>query len=178
RVFAPLGAPSGVTNRTTITPNLTQGTYSTTPTVTAAFDDTTVLAEKLNITKFQRLNASEGWVTTLQKANPGDIIHYRIDVKNSGTDQARTVQLKDNIPFYTTIIYGSVDGYPVTPLPKYEIYNAAGAVVGGAEITKKPAVGEKGEIIVDLDTLEPGHTVRMLFHVKINNVTSTGVDEK
>ncbi|MGL5970812.1 MAG: hypothetical protein ACRCZL_02230, partial [Cetobacterium sp.] len=36
RVFAPLGAPSGVTNRTTITPNLTQGTYSTTPTVTAA----------------------------------------------------------------------------------------------------------------------------------------------
>ncbi|MGL4867290.1 MAG: hypothetical protein ACRC4S_01355, partial [Cetobacterium sp.] len=175
RVFAPLGAPSGAKNLTNIIPNLTQGTYSTTPTVTSANDETTVLAEKLNIAKYQRLSTSESWKTSVQNANPGDVIHYRIDVKNNGSDQARTIQLKDNVPFYTTIIYGTTPN-GVIPLPKYELYNAAGALVGGSEITKKPTSGQKGEVVVDLDTLEPGYTVRMLFHVKINTVTSTDVN--
>ncbi|MGL4977428.1 MAG: hypothetical protein ACRC5G_05380, partial [Cetobacterium sp.] len=168
RVFAPIGAPSGAKNVTTITPNLTQGTYATTPTVTQAFDETLVLAEKLNITKYQRLNGTEPWKTALQTANPGDVIHYRIDVSNSGSDEARTVQLKDTTPFYTTMIYGGASNIAI---PRYEIVNSAGTVTESGEIVTKPASGAKGELAVNVATLAAGSTVRMFFHVKINNVS-------
>jgi len=164
RVFAPLGAPAGVNNLTTITPNVTQGTYSTIPTVTSAIDTTKVLAEKLTISKWQRLKENGNWITAVQNANPGDKIFYRIQVKNTGTDDARTIQLKDTVPFYTRIIYG-VEGAPV---PKWEVKSAGGTVVTSGEVTSKPLNGERGEISVDLDTLAPGHTLDMYFTVKIN----------
>ncbi|MGL4628513.1 MAG: hypothetical protein ACRCUR_03375, partial [Cetobacterium sp.] len=106
RVFAPLGAVAGTTNKTTITPNVSQGTYSTVPTITSATDDTKVLAEKLTITKYQKLTPGGSWTTKLQNANPGEKIYYRIEVRNSGSDDARTIELKDTVPFYTTIVYG------------------------------------------------------------------------
>ncbi|MGL5357227.1 MAG: hypothetical protein ACRDAQ_11925 [Cetobacterium sp.] len=169
RVFAPLGAPSGALNQTTITPNLTQGTYSTTPTVTSANDKTTVLAEKLTITKYQKIRGRAvdqvggQWTTGLQNANSADIIEYRIDVRNSGTDEARTIQLKDSIPFYTTIIYGN--GIDV---PKYDVVDSKGAVTPGGVITRIPASGTRGEVVVDLDKIDAASTVRLYFSVKIN----------
>ncbi|MGL5933421.1 MAG: hypothetical protein ACRCY7_11155 [Cetobacterium sp.] len=171
RVFAPLGAVAGAINKTTITPVVTQGTYSTTPTITSAYDDTKVLAEKLTIIKYQRLNETGTWTTALQKANPQDRINYRIQVKNTGSDEARTLQLKDSIPFYTTIIYG--DG---VELPKYTIVNSAGTQTEGGVIENKPASGSRGDLIVDIATLAPGATATMEFTVKINGNTGGAAD--
>ncbi|MGL5989890.1 COG1470 family protein [Cetobacterium sp.] len=169
RVFAPLGAPSGVTNDTTITPNLTQGTYSTVPTVTSALDKTRVLAEKLIIGKFQKLTEAEVWKTGIQNANPGDKIFYKIDVRNSGTDEARNIQLKDNVPFYTTIVYG-VEGVGV---PRWEVKNSSGLQTSSGQIINPPANGTRGELVVDLPTLEAGSTLSMYFHVKINKESAS-----
>ncbi|MGL5413223.1 COG1470 family protein [Cetobacterium sp.] len=169
RVFVPLGAPTGVKNITTITPNVTQGTYSTAPTVTSAVDETTVLAEKLSITKYQRLNTSDPWKTGIQNANPEDKIYYKITVRNTGTDDARVIQLKDTVPFYTRIIYG-VDSIP---LPRYEVKNADGTIISSGDITSKPANGEMGELSVNVDVLPPGYTIDMYFVVKINGITHT-----
>ncbi|MGL6132550.1 MAG: hypothetical protein ACRCZ9_13135, partial [Fusobacteriaceae bacterium] len=170
KVFAPLGAPAGAKNITTITPNVTQGTYSSTPTITSAFDETTILAERLTIIKYQKIKGRTGnvtgadWTTAVQQANPADVIEYRIDVRNSGTDDARTIQLKDSIPFYTTIIHG-VNSIPV---PRYEVVDSKGAVTSGGPISKIPDSGTRGDLAVDLESLAPGSTVRLYFHVKIN----------
>ncbi|MGL5641527.1 MAG: hypothetical protein ACRDDM_04620, partial [Paraclostridium sp.] len=164
RVFAPLGAPAGANNITTITPNVTQGTYSTTPTVTSAVDTTKVLAEKLTISKWQRLTPNGSWITAVQNANPGEKIYYRVQVKNTGTNEANTISLRDTVPFYTNIIYG-VDN---VPKPSWEIKNAAGVVVTSGEITNRPENNTRGEISIDVDTLPAGHTLDMYFTVKIN----------
>ncbi|MGL5638811.1 MAG: hypothetical protein ACRCW7_05660 [Cetobacterium sp.] len=172
RVFAPLGAPAGVINKTTITPNVTQGTYATTPTVTSAFDDTKILAEKLTINKYQKLKDSDAWTKNLLNANPEDRIQYRIDVTNSGTDEARTIQLKDSVPFYTTIFYGQSS----VPEPSYIVKDKNGATVSSGLITTKPSHGTRGDLIVNLDVLGPEHTVSMYFTVKINGKTGGAPD--
>ncbi|MGL4934746.1 MAG: hypothetical protein ACRC51_04660 [Cetobacterium sp.] len=167
KVYAPIGAVAGNINNTTITPNVTQGTYSTVPTVTSAVDSTKVLAEKLSIIKYQRLTlaATDGWKTTLQNANPGDKIYYKIQVRNTGTDNANAIQVKDTVPFYTTLIY-DVDG---VARPRYEVKTAAGATVTSGEVTNRPASGERGELSVLVDTLEAGNYIDMYFTVKINS---------
>ncbi|MGL4534274.1 MAG: hypothetical protein ACRCUA_04375, partial [Fusobacteriaceae bacterium] len=174
RVFAPLGAPAGAINKTTITPNLTQGTYSTTPTITSAYDDTKILAEKLIISKFQKIRgrANDNWKTTLQNANPGDIIQYRIDVRNNGTDNANIIQLKDSIPFYTTIIYGLVNNVTYEQ-PTYKVYNSVGTTTQSGSIKNLPLSGTRGDLVVDIDTLDAGSTLQLEFNVKINSTAST-----
>lgn len=166
KVYAPIGAVAGSTNVTTITPNVTQGTYSTVPTVTSATDSTKILAEKLAITKQQRLSPTGAWTYNLQNANPGDKIYYKIQVKNTGSDNANTIQLKDTVPFHTTITYSDVGD-----IPKYEVFNAAGVLQTSGPILTKPAEGTRGELVVDLATLEGGHYVNMYFTVRINGST-------
>ncbi|MGL4672904.1 MAG: hypothetical protein ACRCZR_08840 [Cetobacterium sp.] len=173
RVFAPLGAVAGSTNRTTITPVITQGTYATTPTITSATDDTKILAEKLNIIKYQRLDPAAKWTTGLQKANSGDKIYYRIEVKNTGSDEARTLQLKDSIPFYTTIIYG-VESILA---PKYRITKADGSFEE-LTIPNLPTSGTRGDVVVDIPVLAPGATASMEFVVKINGVKGAVIEEE
>lgn len=166
KVYAPIGAVAGSTNVTTITPNVTQGTYSTVPTVTSATDSTKVLAEKLSIAKQQRLSPTGAWTYNLQNANPGDKIYYKIQVRNTGSDNANTIQLKDTVPFHTTITYSDVGD-----IPKYEVFTAAGVLVTSGPILTKPAEGTRGELVVDLPTLEAGNYVNMYFTVKINGST-------
>lgn len=166
KVYAPTGAVAGSTNVTTITPNVTQGTYSTVPTVTSATDSTKVLAEKLAIAKQQRLSPTGAWTYNLQNANPGDKIYYKIQVRNYGTDDAKTVQLKDTVPFYTTILYGGASGVEA---PRYEVLTSAGVLVTSGNIVNPPLSGERGELSVTLDTLAPGNYVNMYFTVKINS---------
>ncbi|MGL5229261.1 MAG: hypothetical protein ACRC8F_00430, partial [Cetobacterium sp.] len=166
KVYAPIGAVAGSTNVTTITPNVTQGTYSTVPTVTSATDSTKVLAEKLSIAKQQRLSTTGAWTYNLQNANPGDKIYYKIQVRNTGSDNANTIQLKDTVPFHTTITYSDT-----ADIPRYEVFTAAGVSVTSGPILTKPAEGTRGELVVDLATLEAGHYVNMYFTVKINGST-------
>ncbi|MGL5202743.1 MAG: hypothetical protein ACRDCE_05180 [Cetobacterium sp.] len=172
KVYAPIGAVAGTTNVTTITPNVTQGTYSTVPTVTSATDSTKVLAERLAIAKQQRLKTTDAWTYNLLNANPGDKIYYKIQVRNYGTDDAKTVQLKDTVPFYTTILYGGASGVEA---PRYEVLTSAGVLVTSGNIVNPPLSGERGELSVTLDTLAPGNYVNMYFAVKINNGSSAPV---
>ena len=100
-VTAPVGAIAGQANITTITPNVTQGTYSTVPTVTYATDTTTVLAEVLTITKKQKASSGGTYTINPQQASPGGIVYYMIEVKNTGAVDAKTVKIQDTVPFFT-----------------------------------------------------------------------------
>ncbi|MGL6066698.1 MAG: hypothetical protein ACRC0R_06440, partial [Cetobacterium sp.] len=179
RVLAPMGAPAGVINKTTITPKLTQGTYSMTPTVTSAYDDTKILAEKLSIRKLQKIRGKvvdgklDAWKTALQDANPKDVIDYRIEVRNTGSDNANMIQLKDSIPFYTTIIHGGAYG-----VPKWEVLNSSNVVILSGFIKNLPASGTRGDLVVDVNSLDANHMLVLEFSVQINGKATESNETK
>ncbi|MGL5972024.1 MAG: hypothetical protein ACRCZ1_02135 [Cetobacterium sp.] len=179
RVLAPMGAPAGVINKTTITPKLTQGTYSMTPTVTSAYDDTKILAEKLSIRKLQKIRGKvvdgklDAWKTALQDANPKDVIDYRIEVRNTGSDNANMIQLKDSIPFYTTIIHGGAYG-----VPKWEVLNSSNVVMLSGFIKNLPASGTRGDLVVDVNSLDANHMLVLEFSVQINGKATESNETK
>lgn len=170
RVAAPIGAPSGVKNLTTITPDVSLGTYSTTAIVTVATDTTTVLAEDLTIIKGQKLSAGTTYVTTLQKADPGATIYYRIEVTNNGGVDAKNVQIKDTVPYFTTILSGTGAGEGPSYRASYVVTDSKGTTTSFKEAEIQPANGARGEIIANVGTLKPSEKATLYFQVKIDAV--------
>lgn len=79
----------------------TNGTNSTDLTCTASY----YKRSQLSIRKEVRNTAGGGWGGTAN-GNPGDILEYRITVKNAG-GQAAKVSIKDAVPAYTTLVTNS-----------------------------------------------------------------------
>lgn len=170
RVTAPIGAPATAVNTTTISPDVTVGTYPIPAIVTVATDATTVLAEDLTITKGQKLGPAESYITELQHANPGATIYYKIEVKNTGQVDAKNVQIKDTVPYFTTIISGSNAGEGTEFKASYRITNAQG-VNGSFKVAEaQPSNGQRGEIVANVGTLKPNEKAALYFQVKIDSV--------
>lgn len=170
RVAVPIGAPAGVTNVTTIRPDVTLGTYSTPAIVTVATDSTTVLAEDLTIIKGQKLSAGGTYVTTTQKASPGETIYYRIEVKNNGLVDAKNVQIKDTVPYFTTIQSGTGAGEGISYKASYIVTDAQGTTSSFKVAETQPETGKRGEIIANVGTLKPNEKAALYFQVKIDSV--------
>ncbi|MCX3067650.1 hypothetical protein OQE61_09080 [Cetobacterium somerae] len=170
RVVAQVGAPAGSINITTVRPDVTVGTYSTPAVVTVATDTTTILAEDLTIIKGQKLTAGGTYVTTTQKANPEDIIYYRIEVKNNGAVDAKNVQIKDTVPYFTTIISGTGAGEGTGYKASYIVTDAQGTTSTFKVAETQPATGTRGEIIANVGTLKPNEKAALYFQVKIDRV--------
>lgn len=160
RVAAPIGASAASSNVTTITPNVTLGTYSSPATVTAAVDTTTVLAEALTIVKTQKLTSGGSYTTNLQSADPDSVIYYRVRVTNTGPYPVNNVQIKDTIPQFTVMNSAGSGTY-------YNVTNASG--VTGANITAQtqPSNGSRGDIIANVGTLGTNEIATLYFQVKI-----------
>ncbi|MGL5570756.1 hypothetical protein [Cetobacterium sp.] len=170
RVVAQVGAPAGSINVTTVRPDVTVGTYSTPAVVTVATDTTTILAEDLTIIKGQKLTPGGTYVTTTQKANPGEYIYYRIEVKNNGAVDAKNVQIKDTVPYFTKIISGTGAGEGVSYKASYIVTDAQGTTSTFKVAETQPATGTRGEIIANVGTLKPNEKAALYFQVKIDTV--------
>ncbi|MGL5778594.1 hypothetical protein [Cetobacterium sp.] len=170
RVVAQVGAPAGSINVTTVRPDVTVGTYSTPAVVTVATDTTTILAEDLTIIKGQKLTPGGTYVTTTQKANPGEYIYYRIEVKNNGAVDAKNVQIKDTVPYFTKIISGTGAGEGVSYKASYIVTDAQGTTSEFKAAETQPATGTRGEIIANVGTLKPNEKATLYFQVKIDTV--------
>lgn len=167
-VSAPIGAVAGSSDVTTITPNVSQGTYSIAPIVTYATDTTTVLAEMLNITKKQKNSASGTFTIAPQTANPGGIIYYMIEVKNTGSIDAHTVTIQDTIPAFTKYFYDAN-----TIAASYTILNSDGTEGTYVPAQTAPGLAGTGEVVAKIGTLAPNQIARLYFNVKINSIPST-----
>lgn len=166
RVTAPIGAPAAATNITTIRPDVTIGTYSTPAIVTIATDATTVLAEDLTITKSQKLTEGGTYVTEPQNAKPGEDIYYRIEVKNNGAVDAKNVQIKDTVPYFTKM--KSSTG--ITNGAYYVKTSALGVNEAPKAAETQPASGARGEIIASVGILKPNEKATLYFKVTIDSV--------
>ncbi len=166
RVVAQVGAPAGSINVTTVRPDVTIGTYSTPAVVTIATDTTTILAEDLIITKSQKLTPAGEYVTTLQNANHGEDIYYRIEVKNNGAVEAKNVQIKDTVPYFTKM--KSSTG--ITNGAYYVKTNASGVDEAPKAAETQPATGTRGDIIANVGPLKPNEKATLYFRVKIDTV--------
>lgn len=166
KVTAQIGAPAGSINITTIRPDVTIGTYSTPAIITVATDTTTILAEDLTITKSQKLTISGTYVTELQNANPGEDIYYRIEVKNNGSVEAKNVQIKDTVPYFTKMKSSA----GITNGAYYVKTNASGIDEVPKAAETQPATNTRGEIIANVGTLKPNEKATLYFRVKIDTV--------
>lgn len=170
RVAAPVGAPAAAINITTIRPSVTQGTYSTPPTITIATDTTTILAEDLTIIKSQKLGEAESYTPDSKKANPGATIFYKIEVKNTGTVEAKNVKILDTIPYFTTILSGTGGGEGVGFKASYRITDAQG-INGAFKVAEtQPESGNRGEIVANVGILKPNEKATLYFQVKIDDM--------
>lgn len=173
RVVTQVGAPATDSNITTVTPSLTQGTYAVTATTTSATDTTTILAEDLTIIKGQKIGPGGTYVTNLQNANPGDTIYYRIVVQNTGSVDVKNVQIKDSIPYFTTIYNtgaAGAAGEGTTYKASYVITNAQGVTSAYKVAETQPASGGRGDVIANVGVLKPNETATLFFQVKIDSV--------
>lgn len=166
KVTAQVGAPAGSINITTIRPDVTIGTYSTPAIITVATDTTTILAEDLTITKSQKLTISGTYVTELQNADPGEDIYYRIEVKNNGSVEAKNVQIKDTVPYFTKMKSSA----GITNGAYYVKTNASGIDEVPKAAETQPATNTRGEIIANVGTLKPNEKATLYFRVKIDSV--------
>lgn len=170
RVNAQIGSPAGSINITTVRPDVTIGTYSTPAVVTVATDTTTILAEDLTIIKGQKLTPGGTYVTTTQKASTGEYIYYRIEVKNNGAVDAKNVQIKDTVPYFTTIISGTGAGEGTEYKASYIVTDAQGTTSAFKIAETQPDSGKRGEIIANVGTLKPNEKATLYFQVKIDTV--------
>jgi uncharacterized repeat protein (TIGR01451 family) len=90
---------------------------------------------------------------------PGDVIEYRIDVRNDGTDTANNVVVTDAVPTSTTYVPGSLT---VT----------GGAATDAADADKAKFAGSTATF--DAGSLAPGATKRVTFQVKVAAGTLPG----
>lgn len=78
---------------------------------------TTVTSETGLLFTKEVWNASNGqWVTSLNGVKPGDVITYRLMVRNTGNTTVTGIVLKDTVPQFVTYISGSSreDGVPIS----------------------------------------------------------------
>jgi uncharacterized repeat protein (TIGR01451 family) len=157
KVTAPLGAPIGAVDTTTVT-----ATY---PTGTAVATDTsTVIGGQVTLTKAQVLDptclgtlVAPVYVSTnlTTGATPGTCIRYQITATNVGTSAVTNLVVSDATPANTTYNVGS------TP-------NPAAVTGAGNTITLVPAAGAAGTITATIPTLLPGASAVLTFGVQIN----------
>ncbi|MGL4865297.1 MAG: hypothetical protein ACRC4T_19550 [Cetobacterium sp.] len=165
RVTAPIGAPAIGANITTIRPDVTVGTYPISAIITIATDETRVLAEDLTITKSQKLTVAENYTSNPQKAKPGSIIYYRVEIKNNGAVDAKNVKILDTVPYFTKMnsSSGVTNGayyIKTSPLGVDDIPKAA---------ETQPATNTRGEIIANVGILKPNEKATLYFKVKIDD---------
>ena len=84
-------------------------------------------------------------------ANPGDVVTYRINYKNSGTRDLTHVTFKDTLPTGVTLIPGT------TKLVNYS--NPDGLILDDV-------IGQKG---IDTGTYAPGAEATITYQVKVND---------
>lgn len=166
RVTAPIGAPAAAVNTTTIRPDVTIGTYPIPAIITVATDATTVLAEDLTIIKTQKTGEAKPYTTEKETANPGGIIYYRVEIKNNGAVDAKNVQIKDTVPYFTKM--NSSSG--VTGGAYYIKTNALGVDEAAKAAETQPANDSRGEIIANVGILKPNEKATLYFKVKIDTV--------
>lgn len=166
RVTAPIGAPATAINTTTIRPDVTIGTYPIPAIITVATDATTVLAEDLTIIKTQKTGEAKPYTTEKETANPGGIIYYRVEIKNNGAVDAKNVQIKDTVPYFTKM--NSSSG--VTGGAYYIKTNALGVDEAAKAAETQPANDSRGEIIANVGILKPNEKATLYFKVKIDTV--------
>ncbi|WP_291940947.1 hypothetical protein [Cetobacterium sp.] len=166
RVTAPIGAPATAINTTTIRPDVTIGTYPIPAIITVATDATTVLAEDLTIIKTQKTGEAKPYTTEKETANPGGIIYYRVEIKNNGAVDAKNVQIKDTVPYFTKM--NSSSG--VTGGAYYIKTNALGVDEAAKAAETQPDTNTRGEIIANVGILKPNEKATLYFKVKIDEV--------
>ena len=163
---APIGAPAVAVNTTTIRPDVTIGTYPIPAIITVATDATTVLAEDLTIIKTQKTGEAKPYTTEKETANPGGIIYYRVEIKNNGAVDAKNVQIKDTVPYFTKM-NSSTD---LTSKAYYVKTNALGVDEAAKVAETQPANDSRGEIIANVGILKPNEKATLYFKVKIDTV--------
>ncbi len=164
KVFAPLGAPDGAVNATTITVT-TAGVINTiaAPAAQANSDTTSVIRGDLTILKEQAIDTDndgdkddETFVTTQLAAKPGQVIFYRITVRNDGSANATGITVNDSVPSNTTY-ESNLDG--------------AAAITGSGTVntvTTAPADEASGAFLFTIGTLAPTQSSVITFGVQID----------
>lgn len=164
KVFAPLGAPDGAVNATTVTVTTT-GVINTVaaPAPTANADTTSVIRGDLVIIKEQAIDTDddddkddETFVTTQLSAPPGKVIYYRITVRNDGSANATGITVNDTVPAHTTY---------------YKVGDGDAAMTGSGTVntvTTQPANGATGPFLFTIGTLAPTQSSVITFGVRIN----------
>ncbi len=158
RVAAPVGAPFGQVNVTTLDATTSNLAYTGAPPSAQATDVTTIINGQLLLEKWQALDvACDGtpdgaYVQTdlTIGAIPGACIRYEIQVTNTGSTSVTNVTVTDATPANT-------------------VYSAAiPAFTSLGAVTAEPANGATGSVVVDVGTLAPGATAVVRFGVRIN----------
>ncbi len=170
RVSSEVGTPAGQVNTTTISAEVTIGTYPLEASVTVATDKTTILAEDLTITKKQKLELTGKYTSEPQKTDPGKNIFYRIDVKNDGQVDAKNVVIRDTVPYYTTQISGDTLGEGIVNKASYVITSAQGTQGAFKAAEVQPGNGNRGDIVAQVGVLRPGETATLYFQVKVDSI--------
>ena len=131
----------------------------------AVVDTITIVSGDLTLLKEQALDAAcdgvadGGFTQSQQAADPGNCIMYRITATNTGTADATTVTINDQVPSFTTL----------------ETSCATSCVLaisgnGTVNTTGGSAADElAGSTIANVGTLSPGGVAVMTFTVQIDN---------
>lgn len=158
QVFAPVGAPLGQLNTTTVSATTSNLAFTDpVPAVVQATDGTTVINGQLTITKTQALDADCNGIedaafsslNLTTGAIPGACIRYEITVTNIGSTPVTSVVIDDATPANTTSS------------------NAAAASTTVGSITV-PANGTAGVITANIGVLGPGQSAVIRFSVRID----------
>ena len=163
KVTAPLTAPAGQTDTTTIIAAYNGGASTTTAT-----DITTVIAGVLNLVKEQALDAAcDGTPDTAYgngtiSAKPGQCVRYRITATNVGTANVTNVVVSDSTPANTVYNTGAL--CPAS--------GAAVAATTAGTIATTPAAGANCSAAVSISatvgTLTPAQNAVITFGVEVN----------
>lgn len=175
QVKASTTAQIGDKDTTSVLGTISQGTYNTSPSLTGAYDTTTISEENMSITKWQ---STDGITFTkdIQNAKPGGYIYYKIVVENIGTADATSVEITDKTPEYTSLSNSSGSNTPGSKgLPSYIIYDKDNQVIQNFKLAEtRPDVNKKGNIIANVGTLKPATQAVLYFQVKIDTNSSGG----
>jgi trimeric autotransporter adhesin len=159
KVFAPPSAPSGMVDVVTVTATTSNGTNSgAVPAVVFNTDTTTIISGDLIMVKEQAVTANavapSGYSTAQATALPGQYIHYRITITNSGNTDADAIIVNDSTPTYT----------------KY--WNAIPAAVTGGSVAAPSnlaaAHGTATMLTFNIGTLSSGSAAVVTFMVKVD----------
>jgi uncharacterized repeat protein (TIGR01451 family) len=105
-------------------------------------------------------SGTKNWVKE-NTANSGEVLAYRLQVKNTGNEDATNVRLKDALPEHTSYINGTT-----------KIYNNQAGDNG--QILPDGIVGSTG---ISLGNLKPGDTnsAYIVFQAKIASLSTAGI---